>query len=136
MRLACLEDTVALFPDGFEQIIGERGVTLSGGQRQRTCIARALARKPHVLLLDDSLSAVDAETEARLLRHLREDFGDCTKLISAHRLSAVAHADEIIVLDEDGHMAARGTHAALIARAGWYRDTWRRQRAEAEFEEL
>lgn len=135
-RLACLEDTVEGFPQGYDQLVGERGVTLSGGQRQRTCIARALARKPRFLLLDDSLSAVDAETEARLLRHLRDDVRGCTKIISAHRLSAVAHAEEIIVLDAEGRTQDQGTHAQLIARPGWYRDTWQRQRDERELEQL
>lgn len=135
-RVACLEDTVEGFPDGFDQLVGERGVTLSGGQRQRTCLARALARKPRVLLLDDSLSAVDAETEARLLAHLRDDVKGCTTLITAHRLSAVAHADEILVLDDHGRVADRGTHAQLTSRPGWYRDTWQRQVEEEELEEL
>lgn len=135
-RLACLEDTVENFPQGYDQLVGERGVTLSGGQRQRTCIARALARKPRILLLDDSISAVDAVTESRLLRHLRDDVRDCTKIISAHRLSAVIHAEEIIVLDAEGRVADQGTHADLIAKSGWYRDTWQRQRDERELEQL
>ncbi|MCA8980870.1 MAG: ABC transporter ATP-binding protein [Planctomycetes bacterium] len=135
-RLACLEETVEGFPGGYDQLVGERGVTLSGGQRQRTCIARALALEPRILLLDDSLSAVDAETEARLLRHLFDDVRGCTKVISAHRLSAVAHAEQIVVLDAEGRTADQGTHAELIARPGWYRDTWQRQRDEREFERL
>jgi len=135
-RLACLEDTVEGFPQGFDQLVGERGVTLSGGQRQRTCIARALAREPRILLLDDSLSAVDAATEARLLKHLRDDIGGCTKIIAAHRLTAVAHAEEIIVLDAEGRVADQGAHADLIARSGWYRETWQRQRDEQELEQL
>ena len=78
----------------------------------------------------------DAETEARLLRHLFDDVRGCTKVISAHRLSAVAHAEQIVVLDAEGRTADQGTHAELIARPGWYRDTWQRQRDEREFERL
>lgn len=135
-RLACLEDTVEGFPHGYDQLVGERGVTLSGGQRQRTCIARALARRPRILLLDDSLSAVDSATESRLLRHLRDEVRDCTKIICAHRLSAVVHAESIIVLDSEGRTADQGTHAELVTRPGWYRETWQRQRDERELEQL
>ncbi|MDP6369604.1 MAG: ATP-binding cassette domain-containing protein, partial [Planctomycetota bacterium] len=115
---------------------GERGVTLSGGQRQRTCIARALAKNPPVLVLDDCLSAVDTETEARLLGNLREAGRGRTVVVAAHRLSSVKNAEHIIVLNESGTVAARGTHAELIESDGWYRDTWQRQQLREELEEL
>jgi ATP-binding cassette subfamily B protein len=133
-RAALVED-VARFPDGYDQRIGERGVTLSGGQRQRTCIARALARDPAVLVLDDALSAVDTETEARLLESLRRAGAGRTVVLSAHRLSSVRHADLILVL-VDGRPLAVGTHDELLAQPGWYVDTWRRQETALELAEL
>lgn len=135
-RLACLSDEVAAFPDGFDQRIGERGVTLSGGQRQRTCIARALAREPRVLILDDALSAVDTETETRLVRHLREAGGSATVVIAAHRLSSVRHADQILVLSPRGEPAALGRHEELVAAGGWYAQTWARQEERADLEAM
>ncbi len=126
---------VAAFPGGTEQLIGERGVTLSGGQRQRTCIARALARDPRVLILDDALSAVDSETEARLLANLRSAGRGRTVVIAAHRLAAVKDAEQILVL-RGGRMEALGTHAELLERSSWYRETWERQRMMEELEEL
>ena len=130
-ELACMTDEVAQFPDGFDQRIGERGVTLSGGQRQRTCIARALARDPRVLILDDALSAVDTETETRLVENLRRAGEGRTVVISAHRLSTVRHADRVIVLDR-GRVEAQGTHEELLARPGWYAENWARQQAQEE----
>jgi ATP-binding cassette subfamily B multidrug efflux pump len=124
---AAMTEEVARFPEGDRTLIGERGVTLSGGQRQRTCIARALARDPRVLVLDDCLSAVDTETESRLLGTLREAGSGRTVVVAAHRLSTVASCDEILVLSEDGAIAQRGTHEELVAREGWYRDTWEQQ---------
>lgn len=132
---AMLADEVARFPGGFDQQIGERGVTLSGGQRQRTCIARALARDPRVLVLDDSLSAVDTETEARLVDNLRSAGRGRTVVISAHRLSTVRHAHRIVVLDA-GRAIDSGTHEELLSRPGWYRETWAKQRAQEELSEL
>ena len=132
---AMLTDEVARFPHGFDQEIGERGVTLSGGQRQRTCIARALARDPRVLVLDDALSAVDTETESKLVHNLKSAGEGRTVVITAHRLSTVRHADRIIVL-EQGRDVAQGTHDELLAQAGWYRDTWARQQAQEELSEL
>jgi ATP-binding cassette subfamily B multidrug efflux pump len=134
--LACLSDEVARFPNGLDQLIGERGVTLSGGQRQRTCIARALARDPRVLILDEALSAVDTETESRLLSNLRRAGRGRTVVIAAHRLSSVARADRILVLDRDGRVAAQGTHRELVAREGWYQTTWQRQQAQTELSVL
>jgi len=133
---ARMTDEVARFENGPDQIIGERGVTLSGGQRQRTCIARALARDPRVLILDDSLSAVDTETEAELIANLHSAGRGRTVVIAAHRLSSVAAADNIVVLDPEGRIEAQGTHHELIEREGWYRRTWRRQQAQDELEEL
>jgi ABC-type multidrug transport system fused ATPase/permease subunit len=132
---AALTEEVAGFQGGYDQRIGERGVTLSGGQRQRTCIARALARDPAVLVLDDALSAVDSETEARLIASLRRAGQGRTVVLSAHRLSSVRHADRILVL-VDGRPQAVGTHAELVARPGWYADTWRRQETALELAEL
>ncbi len=132
---AMLSEEVARFPQGFDQLIGERGVTLSGGQRQRTCIARALAREPHVLILDDALSAVDTETESKLVANLRSAGEGRTVVICAHRLSTVRHADRIVVL-EQGRAVLQGTHEELLAQAGWYRDTWARQQAQEELSGL
>jgi ATP-binding cassette subfamily B protein len=134
-RLVCMDEEVARFPDGFDQRIGERGVTLSGGQRQRTCIARAVARDPRVLVLDDALSAVDTETEAELVRNLRSAGHGRTVVLAAHRLSTVRHADRILVL-VDGRVEALGTHEELLARPGWYAETWAKQEAQEALAEL
>ena len=135
-EMVCMREEVARFESGPYQRIGERGVTLSGGQRQRTCIARAIARNPRVLILDDSLSAVDTETENQLLDNLRSTGRGRTVVLSAHRLSSVAEADQILVLDRNGHVEDRGSHEELLGRKGWYRSTWRRQQAQEELEEL
>lgn len=132
----CMDQELAGFPAGIDTRIGERGVTLSGGQRQRTCIARALARDPQVLVLDDALSAVDTETEARLIRELASAGAGRTVIIAAHRLSSVQRADHILVLARDGTVEAQGSHADLIARPGWYRETWQRQQAQSELSKL
>lgn len=136
VETACMSEEVAAFPDGLDELIGERGVTLSGGQRQRTCIARALARDARVLILDDCLSAVDTETEQVLLKGLRAAGHARTVLVAAHRISTVAHADEVLVLSAEGTVADRGTHAELSARPGWYQETWQRQQVEEALEEL
>jgi ATP-binding cassette subfamily B protein len=133
--LAAMTEEVAAFPDGLDQLIGERGVTLSGGQRQRTCIARALARDPRVLILDDCLSAVDTETEARLLAELRRAGKGRTVIVAAHRLATVRTAEQILVLRE-GRAEALGSHEELLERSAWYRATWERQRMSAELEVL
>ncbi len=108
------------FSDGFDAMVGERGVTLSGGQRQRLALARALLKDPPVLVLDDSLSAVDTGTEAEILGALQRRKGRQTTLIIAHRLSSVMHADRIMVLDE-GRLVQLGDHATLAATPGPYR---------------
>ena len=122
-----MRDEVAEFPEGKETLVGERGVTLSGGQRQRTCIARALARGPRILVLDDCLSAVDTETERALLGSLRAAGEGRTVLVAAHRLSSVRDADLIVVLDANGRTEAIGTHQELLEREGWYAGTWEQQ---------
>ncbi len=136
VELACMQDEVARFPKGLDTLVGERGVTLSGGQRQRTCLARALARDPRVLVLDDALSAVDTETETKLLENLRRAGSGRTVIVAAHRLSSVQRAERILVLARDGSVEAQGTHAQLVARAGWYRETWQRQQAQEELSAL
>ncbi|MFM7274603.1 MAG: ATP-binding cassette domain-containing protein [Gammaproteobacteria bacterium] len=110
--------------------VGERGVTLSGGQRQRLCLARMLLADCRILLLDDALSAVDAETEHHILSALEQHTGHLSRVIVSHRLSAVKDAGEILVL-QDGRIAERGTHATLLAREGWYAETWRYQQLAA-----
>lgn len=127
-RLADIHDTINGFPSGYSTLVGERGVTLSGGQRQRVALARALLQDTPVLLLDDALSAVDAETESTILEALRRRHGRRTTLVIAHRLSTLAHADHVIVL-EDGRIIQHGTHAELAAREGLYRRLWTIQNA-------
>ena len=125
---------MATFSDGLRTIIGERGITLSGGQKQRTAIARALVRDPMMLILDDSLSAVDTHTEERILNALRTIRKGRTVLIVSHRVSSVKDADHIVVLD-DGAIVERGTHETLLEKGGYYADLYRRQTIEAELEE-
>jgi ATP-binding cassette, subfamily B, multidrug efflux pump len=123
---ADLTDNIAAFPDGFETRIGERGITLSGGQKQRLSIARAIARDPKILILDDCLSAVDTNTENIILNNLRRIMADRTTVIISHRVSSAKLADKIIVLD-DGEIREQGTHDELMARNGLYRDLYDKQ---------
>jgi len=132
-RLAAVHDDILRLPQGYDTPVGERGVTLSGGQRQRVAIARALLADAPLLLLDDALSAVDTETEARILAHLRQARVGRTVVIVSHRLSAVADADHTVVL-RDGAVAEQGDHAALLARQGWYARQWRYQQLEASLD--
>lgn len=134
-ELAQLAGEIRGFPQGYDTLVGERGITLSGGQRQRACIARALLHDPKVLVFDDSLSAVDTSTEAALLATLREVARGKTTIIVAHRLSSVMEADQILVFDE-GRIVERGKHAELLSAGGWYAKTWNRQRLEGELESL
>jgi ATP-binding cassette, subfamily B, bacterial len=131
-RLAQAHEFVERLPDGYDTVIGERGITLSGGQRQRLAIARALAVDPRVLILDDATASVDASTEALIRVGLREAMRNRTTLIIAHRLSTIALADEIVVLD-DGRIAARGTHEELLATSQVYRDIYEHGLLERQF---
>ncbi len=124
---------VADFPASYDTMIGERGVTLSGGQKQRTGIARAVAKDPRILILDDALSAVDTYTEAEILKRLRGVMRERTSIVVAHRISTVKDADEILVLAE-GRIAERGTHQGLLERGGLYASMYRRQLLEEELE--
>ncbi len=129
--LADIHDTISGFPSGYATLVGERGVTLSGGQRQRLALARALVQDAPILLLDDALSAVDAETETNILDALRRRRGRRTTIVIAHRLSTLAHADKVIVL-ESGRIIQYGTHAELIGREGLYRRLWDIQKSTEE----
>ena len=129
VEIAGLTGEVARMPEGYETLCGERGNHLSGGQRQRASLARALVREPQLLLLDDTLSAVDAHTETSILGALEGELKDRTAVIIAHRLSAVRSADEIIFLD-DGEIIERGTHDQLVALGGRYAEMWEQQQRE------
>lgn len=125
-RVARLDETVEQFPQGYDTMLGERGINLSGGQKQRAALARAVARDAPILVLDDALSAVDTQTEHRILEGLKAVFAGRTSVIVSHRVTAVMHADLILVLD-DGRVVERGTHAELLRRGGVYAALQRRQ---------
>ena len=133
-RTARLTNDLAMLPQGLATMVGERGTTLSGGQKQRTAIARAVARDPQVLVLDDSLSAVDTQTAAEILNELRNARQQRTCLIVSQRVASVRDADQIVVLDE-GHIAERGTHQQLLALNGLYAAIYRRELRQAESDE-
>ena len=124
---------IKFLPDGLETMVGERGVALSGGQKQRVSIARALIADPEILLMDDALSAVDGKTEAEIIEGIRTERAGKTTLITTHRLSAVQHADWILVLEE-GRIVQEGTHEQLLESGGWYREQYDRQQLEAIIE--
>jgi ATP-binding cassette, subfamily B, multidrug efflux pump len=130
---AGLAPDVAVLPDGYGTLVGERGITLSGGQRQRVALARALAADPQILILDDSLSSVDAETERAILTRLRPILAGRTSVLISHRVAAVKDADQILVLD-GGRVAESGTHAALLASGGLYASLYREQLAQEAVE--
>lgn len=129
-KIAEVHDDIMRLPEGYATLVGERGVTLSGGQKQRISIARALMIEADLLILDDALSAVDAKTEEAIIEHFRVGNPEQSRLIVAHRLSAVEHADEILVL-ADGQVIQRGQHVDLIQEPGWYKETYDRQQLEA-----
>ncbi|MGE6259198.1 ABC transporter transmembrane domain-containing protein [Heyndrickxia sporothermodurans] len=128
-KIAHIHDDIVQFTDGYQTIVGEKGVSLSGGQKQRISIARALLMDPEVLILDDSLSAVDAKTEEAILSSLKSERNGKTTIITAHRLSAIKHADLILVLDE-GTIIERGRHDELLIENGWYKSMFDRQQLE------
>ncbi|WP_342501900.1 ABC transporter transmembrane domain-containing protein [Bacillus sp. FSL W7-1085] len=130
---AYFEKDLRLLPEGLETMVGEKGVALSGGQKQRISIARALLIDPDILILDDSLSAVDAKTETAILENLRQNRHGKTTFITTHRLSAVEHADLILVMEE-GRIVQKGTHQALIQQDGWYKEQFLRQQLTNQLE--
>ena len=132
-ELAGIHSDIEAFSQGYDTLVGERGVSLSGGQKQRISIARALITNPELLILDDALSAVDAKTEEVILSNLKAYRQNKTTIIAAHRLSSVMHAQEIIVLDE-GRIVERGVHETLITTGGWYQKMWEKQQLEAKIE--
>lgn len=130
---AAIHQDILGFPEGYDTLVGERGVSLSGGQKQRISIARALIMEPELLILDDALSAVDAKTEEQILSNLKNTRQNKTTIISTHRLSSVIHADEIIVIDK-GQIIERGTHEELVAQHGWYNKMYEYQQLEEKVE--
>jgi len=126
---------IEAFPEGYETLVGERGITLSGGQKQRTAIARALIRNPRILILDDALSSVDTQTEDKILNHLREVMRGRTTIFISHRVSTVRNADRIAVL-HGGRIVELGTHDELLGLNGYYSDLHNKQLLEEELAEV
>jgi ATP-binding cassette subfamily B multidrug efflux pump len=134
-EIASISGEIQSFPARFETMVGERGITLSGGQKQRTSLARAILRRPRILVLDDSLSSVDTDTEERILRRLRDVMRQRTTILIAHRISTVKGADQIVVMRE-GRVVERGTHEELLALGGYYADLYQKQLLEEELERV
>lgn len=134
-KIAQVYQDIKAMSEGFDTIIGEKGVSLSGGQKQRLAMSRAMILNPDILILDDSLSAVDAKTEHAIIDNLKDTRKDKTTIITAHRLSAVVHADLILVM-QDGRIIERGTHDELLAQNGWYAETYASQQLEMEEEDV
>ncbi|MGB8985295.1 MAG: ATP-binding cassette domain-containing protein, partial [Candidatus Sulfotelmatobacter sp.] len=132
---ANIADDIEGFPDRYQTMVGERGITLSGGQKQRAAIARALIRNPRILILDDALSSVDTHTEDKILNHLREVMQGRTTIFISHRVSTVRNADRIAVL-HDGKIVELGTHDELLALNGYYSDLYNKQLLEEELAEV
>ena len=130
-KAAAVHKNIIEFKKGYQTILGERGITLSGGQKQRVSIARALIKSPQILLLDDCLSAVDTETEEKIINNLESITNDKTTIIVSHRVSSAKKADKIIVLDE-GEIIQQGTHNELIKQVGYYKDLYAKQLLEKE----
>ena len=131
--LASIDQEISEFPDGFETLLGERGINLSGGQKQRTALARAFHKDPKVLILDDALASVDTRTEDRILENIRKFARERTLIIIAHRISTVRHADHILVF-RNGAIIEEGDHESLIRAGGLYADLFEQQRLKSEIE--
>ncbi|TRZ35891.1 ATP-binding cassette domain-containing protein [Niallia circulans] len=131
IRLASFNQDIEMLPEGLETLVGEKGVALSGGQKQRISIARALIRNPEILILDDSLSAVDAKTEQNIIQNIKKERSGKTTIITTHRMTAVQHADQIIVL-EDGRIIEHGSHEQLLQKNGWYKEQFEIQQTKTE----
>ncbi|MED4037085.1 ABC transporter ATP-binding protein [Niallia taxi] len=129
IRLASFNQDIEMLPEGLETLVGEKGVALSGGQKQRISIARALIRNPEILILDDSLSAVDAKTEQNIIQNIKKERSGKTTIITTHRMTAVQHADQIIVL-EDGKIMEHGSHEQLLQKNGWYKEQFEIQQTK------
>ena len=129
IRLASFNQDIEMLPEGLETLVGEKGVALSGGQKQRISIARALIRNPEILILDDSLSAVDAKTEQNIIQNIKKERSGKTTIITTHRMTAVQHADQIIVL-EDGKIMEHGSHEQLLQQNGWYKEQFEIQQTK------
>jgi ATP-binding cassette subfamily B protein len=132
-QLAHLHDFIQSLPDGYDTVVGERGLKLSGGEKQRVAIARAVLKRPRIFLFDEATSALDTRTERTIQENLRDVSRGTTTVIIAHRLSTVVHADQILVLDQ-GRVIERGSHDALLRDGGHYAALWLRQQQKLELE--